>query len=266
MKKGVVLFAFDNEVFKYQKMAEWSTRRIHRHLDLPVTLVTDRAVENFEFDQVIVIDNKSSGSRHFLDVDKLATWHNHSRPQVIDITPYDQTLVLDVDYVVASDRLKILFDIDRDFLCHDIAYDITGLTDYSSLNNFGRNRMPSKWATVMYFEKTNRVAMIFDIMTRVRENYRHYCNLYGIPTRGSYRNDYALSIALNIVDGHRPYTDSIPWRLASVDPQHKVSLLDNDRFKIEFLQDNRSRYIMTDGQDLHIMGKQDLMEIVDGKS
>ena len=86
------------------------------------------------------------------------------------MTPYDQTLVLDVDYVVSSDQLLALFDTDQDFLCHDQAWDVTGVTDYSGLNSFGRNRMPMSWATVMYFRRGQTAAMIFDLMSMVRDH------------------------------------------------------------------------------------------------
>ena len=142
MNKGVVLFAFDNEIYNYRRMASWSARRIQRYLDLPVTLITDRASDDDVYDQVVIIDNPTSGSRYFSDADTAASWHNHSRPLASALTPYDRTLVLDVDYVVCSDQLRSLFDSDQDFLCHDRAWDVTGVTDYSGLNIFGRNRMP----------------------------------------------------------------------------------------------------------------------------
>lgn len=263
MTRGVVLFAFDNEAFPYRHMACWSAARIQKHLDLPVTLVTDRETNDPVFDQEIVIDNSTSGSRYFSDADMTAAWHNHSRPQALTVTPYDQTLVLDVDYVVSSDQLLAVFDTDQDFLCHDRAWDVTGVTDYSGLNNFGRNRMPMSWATVMYFRRSQTAAMIFDLMSMVRDHWSHYRDLHGLPARNTFRNDYALSIALNTVRGHCPSGPSIPWALASVDPHHLVSQIGNDQFRIDFVDaDRKSRYITVQGQDLHVMGKRDLGDII----
>lgn len=266
MNQGVVLFAFDNEAFSYRRMAEWSAQRIHRHLGLPVTLITDRATDSKNYDQVIVIDNSTSGSRYFADADMSVAWHNHSRSQASALSPYDQTLVLDTDYVVASDRLLTLFSSDQDFLCHNRAWDVTGLTDYSGLNNFGRNRMPMSWATVMYFRRSNITDMIFHIMGMVRDHWSHYRDLHGLPSRNTFRNDYALSIALNIVRGHQPCGPAIAWGLASVDPHHRITQTDADKFRVEFINhDQKSRYVTLQGQDLHIMGKKDLGEIIDNQ-
>lgn len=263
MSRGVVLFAFDNEAFNYRQMAAWSARRINRHLDLPVTLITDQPVDDPVFDRVLIIDNPTSGSRYFADAEVSAAWHNHSRPQAGRLTPYDQTLVLDVDYVVTSDRLLTLFDTDQDFLCHDRAWDVTGLTDYSGLNSFGRNRMPMSWATVMYFRRSRLADMIFGIMSMVKDHWPHYRDLYGLPGRNTFRNDHALSIALNIVRGHEPSGPAIGWRLASVDPHHRVTQTDRDQFRVDFVDhDKKLRYVTLQGQDLHIMGKKDLGAIV----
>ncbi len=261
--KGVLLFAFDNEAFSYRKMAAWCARRIQRHLDLPVTLITDNEYSDSVFDRVIIIDNPSSGNRYFEDAQMSAAWHNHSRPGALDLSPYDRTLVLDVDYAVCSPDLAVLFDSGQDFLAHDSAWDVTNLTDYSGLNRFGRNRMPMSWATVMYFRKSDTARMIFDQMESVRQHWSHFSHLYGVTGRSSFRNDYALSIALNITQGHIPHGPAIPWSLASVDPHHRVKQIDNDSFRIEFVQEQKPRYITVTGQDLHIMGKRDLGAIVD---
>ena len=264
MTQGVMLFAFDNDAFSYRRMAEWSAQRIHRHLGLPVTLITDQEIDSKNFDQVIVIDNPTSGSRYFSDADMSVAWHNHSRYRASRLSPYDQTLVLDTDYVVASDRLLTLIGSDHDFLCHDRAWDVTGLTDYSGLNSFGRNRMPMSWATVMYFRNSSTADMIFRIMSMVRDHWSHYRDLHGLPARNTFRNDFALTIALNIVRGHQPYGPCIGWGLASADPHHKVKQIDDDRFRVEFVNhDQKLRYLILQGQDLHVMGKRDLGEIID---
>lgn len=263
MTRGIVLFAFDNEAFNYRAMASWSAKRIHRYLGLPVTLITDQETHDPVFDREIVIDNATSGSRYFFDADMTAAWHNHSRYRVSSLTPYDATMVLDVDYVVSSDRLLAVFNTNQDFLCHDRAWDVTALTDYSELNNFGRNRMPMSWATVMYFRRGKIADMIFSIVSMIKDNWSHYRDLYGLPARNTFRNDHALSIALNIVRGHCPQGPSIPWALASIDPHHRVSQIDHDRFRIDFVDaDHKPRYITTQGQDLHVMGKKDLGGIV----
>ena len=41
MTAGVVIFAYDNDLVDYVAMAAWSAGNIHRHLNLPVCVITD---------------------------------------------------------------------------------------------------------------------------------------------------------------------------------------------------------------------------------
>jgi hypothetical protein len=96
----------------------------------------------------------------------------------------------------------------------------------------------------------------------IRDNWDHYKKLYKFSNR-SYRNDYALSIALGIVDGHMPTHHGIAWNLASLTPEHKLTQLDLDEYRVDFLtQEQRPRWIKLKNQDFHAMGKQQLGEIV----
>ena len=128
MTQGVVIFAYANKLIDYVALAAWSTKNIHRHLGLPVCVVTDVVdlPDTYQFDQVIHADKQGNNSRYFTDFGDSVTWYNHDRMTAYAVSPWDQTLVLDADYVVASDQLKVLFDVDIDFLAHDHAYDVTG--------------------------------------------------------------------------------------------------------------------------------------------
>jgi len=266
MTAGVLIFAHNNEHIDYVAMAAWSAKRIRRHLNLPVAVVTDRAPPaHYKFEQVIVTSTDSASRRKFSDIDNLVTWHNGNRVDAYSLSPWGQTLVLDADYVVASNQLLTLLNVNQDFLAPSQAYDITGLQTFEDLNRYGRNRMPMSWATVMMFRRSQKAEMIFSCMTMIKRNWQHYCNLYGI-TRSTYRNDFALSIAMNIVDGHTLSTPGVPWRLASLTPEHKLTQLDQDQFRVDYtMPDGRPRWI-TVNQDFHAMGKGHLGAIVDNAS
>jgi hypothetical protein len=177
------------------------------------------------------------------------------------LSPWDRTLVLDADYVVASNQLQAVLEVDQDFLAHRWAYDVTGCNNFEGLNYFGNNRMPMWWATVMMFRKSKQAELIFDSMQMIRDNWTHYRNLYK-NTNATYRNDHALSIALGIVNGHTLNHAGIPWDLASLTPEHKLTQLDKDRYKVNFVNsENKDRWI-TLTQDFHAMGKQQLGAIV----
>jgi len=259
MSCGVILFAFNNEKTDYVKLANASAIRILKWLDLPTTVVTDNPV-TFEncFDNVIIIDKPNYGTRVFSDYDARVNWYNFNRYKAYELSPYDRTLLLDADYIVSSNDLKKLFDTNNSFLCHRNAFNLVD-ESLTVSNYFGLFNMPMFWATVVYFKKDIVAKSIFDSMKMIQNNYEHYSNLYQF-TKHPYRNDYALSIALNINSGHfinsKEYT--IPWDLASVVPENKIVKINENSFEV-FYKDNL-RVIVKD-KDLHIMGKKYLEEI-----
>ena len=263
MSQGVLIFAFNNEQTDYLAMAEWSAHNVRRHLNLPTSVVTNVEYTGTAFDQVIRADAESGGTRYFEDYDNTVTWHNAGRVDAYTLTPYDQTIVLDADYVVASNSLKGLLNAQQDFMCHKTAFDMSAQTDMRGLNTFGRYSMPMWWATVMMFRRSNTAQYIFDSMQMVRDNWQHYRDLYSID-RATYRNDFALSIALGIVSGHTMKVDEIPWALPSVMPGTRLSRDIDDSFMIEYQDSNQLHKRMGfRGLDFHAMGKKDLGDIVE---
>lgn len=247
MTTGALIFARNNEHIDYVAMAKWSARNIERHLGISTHIVTDDS-------------RTDSGSRHFNSIGTV-TWHNTNRMNAYKLTPWDRTLVLDADYVVASDQLRSVLESDKDFLAHRWAYDVTGCNNFQGLNWFGDVCMPMWWATVMVFNKSLQAELIFDTMAMIRDNWSHYRNIYKISSP-TYRNDHALSIALLVVNGHTLDYPDIPWRLASLPPEHNLSQLSKDRYRVDFVNtEGKSRWIEL-RQDFHAMDKLQLGDIV----
>ena len=264
MSQGVVIFAYNNETVNYQSMAAWSARNIRRHLNLPTCLITDRVTNSMAemFDQVVLIDSpKTQQQRYFRDYQAPGTWYNTNRVSAYDLSPWDDTLLLDADYVVASDQLKLLFDLNQDFLCHKRAFDIAGNHAFQGNKSFGTYGMPMNWATVIFFRRSRTAELIFNTMELIRNNWNHYLQLYQIDEY-TYRNDYALSIAMNIVEGHTMCNAGIPWQLATVMPETKLTQLDQDTYKLQYQNNDMKSKWMTIQQDFHAMCKRDLGEII----
>jgi hypothetical protein len=262
MTTGVVIFAYNNEHIDYVAMAAWSAQNIRRHLGLPVALITDSAPPTkYKFEQTIVAPAQGSYTRKFADISSNVTWYNGNRTDAYTLSPWSHTLVLDADYVVTSNQLLTLMNINQDFLAPRHAYDITGLQTFTDLNTYGRYGMPMSWATVMMFRRSKTAEMIFECMNMIKNNWQHYRNLYGIA-RPTYRNDFALSIAMNIVDGHTLTTPNIPWKLASLTPEHKLTQLDQDQYRVDYITANKKSQWVTINHDFHAMGKSHLGAIV----
>ena len=271
MTQGVLLFAFNNDRVDYVSQAQWSAPRINRHLDLPVTLITDQIpTDTSMFDQVITAESRSGGTRKYdhMNADSSATWFNRGRCRAYDLSPYDQTLVLDTDYIVASDRLKVLFDSDHDVLCHRLVLDVTERRNFALDTRFGSVEMPMWWATVLYFRKSALAQSVFDMMHMIENNWYHYSRVYKF-SQEPYRNDYAISIALNTVYGHVPDSiPGIPWPLFTSFYDVYLNQLDQDRFQLNYVRmvDNQERHqrMILEDCDLHVMNKPDLGKICAG--
>lgn len=263
MTRGAVIFAYNNDAVDYVTMAAWSAQRVREYLDLPVTLITNSDMKHDVFDQVIRTDVAPGNSRYYQDYADSFSWYNMDRCDALELTPYDRTLVIDADYVVNGQDLVSLMCHGPDFVCHRRAFDVAR---QQSLNpTFGDHGMPQWWATVMMFSKTNKTQYIFDTMRMVRENWPHYCDLYRIH-RCTFRNDYALSIALGLVSGHSLVTQDIPWSLISVTPEQQLEQLESDLWRVTFTDKGRLQYMMLRATDFHAMGKRTLGESIAHKS
>ena len=265
MSRGAILFAFNSPKFDYYKMAVATAKRINHFLNLPVTVVTDEKSitdQTYMFDKVITVapdlNNKRDGS----------IWINKGRYQAYDYSPYDETLLLDTDYMVNSDKLLRVFDYYDDFCCHDTTSFM--MQPGAAQEILSAYSLKTLWATCVMFKKTARTKQIFECLEMVQKNYDHYCNIHSF-VGGVYRNDYALTIALRIVNGHtNNKQDIIPWNLVHVGKNTSIHRNNDDEFNTEYtvIYDNwqrgkiRKEYITIKDMDFHVMNKEYFMELI----
>ena len=261
LSQGVLIFAFNNEATDYITMAAWSAKNIRRHLNLPVAVVTDdpAAAAKHSFEHIIVTAPDTGGARYFADYKQTITWHNAGRINAYELSPFDQTLVLDADYVVASDALLDVLKIPQQFAAFKDAFEPSSMTN---LETFGEYRMPMWWATVMMFRRGTVSQFIFDSMQMIRANWQHYRDLYGIH-QSNYRNDYALSIALGLVAGSEQSVHEIFRPMLNVMPDHVLTCTEQDHYEIEYTNtEGRLKTMSWKGLDFHAMCKKHLEAIV----
>ena len=262
MTTGALIFAFNNEKTDYVAMAAWSARNIHRHLEIPVAVVTndEHHAELSAFDQVIFSEPSSGGSRNFEDYQATVTWHNAGRPDAYHLTPWHNTLLLDADYIVAGDNLRGICSNGRDLQAYSRSVDVHGRQD---LDWFGNPLMPMTWATVVQFHKCPQAKYIFDCMNMIKQHWQHYRDIYHIHS-STYRNDYSLSIAMNIVNGHVLPHNAILGALLNVYPSDTLTQTHQDCYRITWTDSaGKKHHVDLADQDLHAMGKRDLEVIVE---
>lgn len=202
MSKGVLLYAMNTKQMDYGKIANVGAMLIEKHLGLPVSVVVDKrsTVDPGLFDQVIVHNPK----RNQLDLleDRGSSWRNKERHAYLALTPYDQTLVLDSDYLVFNNRLATLFDgVEPLYLTYD-AVKTNGDAVEPSERYISEYSLPLVWGTCFYFRKSPEASLFFDLVEYVRSNYGYFTQLYELSTQ-MYRNDFTFAIAAHMYSGYR---------------------------------------------------------------
>jgi hypothetical protein len=265
MSRGAILFAFNSPKYNYYEMAVATAKRINHFLGLPVTVVTDTnsvSPTTYQFDKTIIVEADTSNQRDN------QIWINKGRYQAYKLSPYDETLLIDTDYMVNSNKLLRVFDTYEDFACHDTtSFLMEPNVSQEVLSAFSFNTL---WATVVVFKKTKRAEQIFDCLEMVQKNYDHYGNIHSF-VGGVYRNDYALTVALRIANGHTVNKrDVIPWNLIHAGKQTVIYRNNDTEFNTEYTilhnhwhrNKSRKEYITIKDCDFHVMNKDNFMELI----
>jgi hypothetical protein len=278
MTKGVLLFAQNNSKIDYIKQAQFCASRIKEHLGLPVCLATDNTnlletnYKNYKeyFDNIIQIDRVNTGNRkRFSDgiYGRKITleWFNYSRIDAYDITPYDETIVMDTDVLISNNVLLECFENDQTFMIAKESKDIrvTSPRATRALKWIGDHSIEMVWATLFYFKKNKEVEMLFRLMQHIRENYNYYRLTFAI-TETKYRNDFVFAMAIHIINGRKKeqWPHSMPGNLwHTLDLDHLVSVDGNE---LKFLLENEYEYYPANvsGLNVHVMNKFSLSRIV----
>jgi hypothetical protein len=273
MNRGVLLFAQNNAEIDYVKLATFSARQIKKFLDVPVSIVTDSldAVTDPEvFDKIILIDAQlEQNSRFFYDgSDKHSklVWKNGARSNCYNLTPYDETLVIDVDYVVNSNFLNYCWNQPHDFLIYKEAYDLAQWRDNTEFNFVSDYSIPFYWATVFFFRKNKNTQSFFDVVSHVKVNWQYYKFVYQIDS-STFRNDFAFSIALHMMNGYTEnnFAHVLPRKLFFATDTDFLLSIQHD--KMQFLL--RKNHTTTDyypstisNTDVHVMNKYSLLRVI----
>lgn len=259
MTRGVVLFAHNTATTDYYQMAVRTAKRVNEYLDLPVTIITGSdsvTASDYTFDRTFFVEADETNFRH------RQVWKNKGRYQAYALSPYDETILLDTDYLINSQTLLKTFDLPSDIVCHKNTTWLFGDEPQEQLSD---STVQSLWATVVRFNRSSRVQQTFEMLQMVQENYEHYANIYKFMPY-MYRNDYALTIALKTVNGHLEHReDYIPWDLVHV--SKKVKAVKESETQYALLFENpttkKHQYIRVRDIDFHMLNKENFMELTE---
>jgi hypothetical protein len=278
MNKGALIFAHNNREIDYALMSIISGGLAKKHLNIPVTLVTDTTTREWMeksniyskakevFENIIEVEKPvSENSRRLYDGvehNKVVPFANSNRCLAWELTPYDRTLLLDSDYLIFSDHLNQYWDLDEDIL---ISESINDVYDQKRLGYHDRyvsdTGVHLYWATTVIFTKNQRSKSFFDMVDFVKENYQYYGDLFRFNTQ-QYRNDISFSVAKHILSGFE--TDKItnlPPVLTALDRDVLHSV--DDDGKLTFLVSPKldSNYCVAafKNTDIHVMNKKSIV-------
>jgi len=269
MTKGILIFAHNNEGIDYVKLACATALMIRKNMDVDgITLVTDdtslnysltdhESVAKYFFDEIVVYENKKFTKRNYRDhikSDKILTFYNGDRCQAWDITKYDETIIIDADYLIQDNILNNCWGSENSFMVNK------NITTVNTLFPMQQPRINFQgieqyWATVVYFKKDQEAKLIFDAWKMVKENHPYYKSLYDIPGK-IFRNDFALSVALHITENSN--IPSLPESslLSSYDEDdiievglNKIILATRDNDRADFMP------VKIQDRNVHVMNK-----------
>ena len=245
MSTGVLLYCFNTPTCDYHRLLERCVELIKKNLKLEITVVTN--YETFKKLKPLGMINYKFIDEELGNLRNGDQWNQLERCYAYDISPYDTTIVMDIDYFCYTDNLLTYINIDEDFLVHDKIHDLTGKNVYEFRDN---SIIPMVWATVIIFKKTDRAKRIFDMVKYIKKYYQYFCQLYRVDFT-NFRNDYAFSMAMNQVNGNISQK-FLPGRLPTLPGLAKVLKITDTG--VAFKYDDKINFI--EDQDIHIIDKE----------
>lgn len=275
MTKGALLIARNNSEVDYIKQAVFLAQRIKKYLDLPVSLITDNTkyleetYDSSVFDKVITIDDSRNYThRKYNDGNytrKQLEFKNTNRSSVFDLTPYDETLLMDTDYIISDSILKECFNQQNNFLIYKDGFEFSNWRDLNEFKYISEVGPDFYWATVVFFRKTAENKIFFDLLKHIQDNWAHYRLLYQLNT-DVFRNDFAFSIAIHIMNGYTQgsFAKKLPGTLYYSTDRDLLIDLKDEEFTILVENQSASYFpVKIQGNSVHIMNKFSLGRIID---
>lgn len=216
MDKGILFHAENNEKIDYVELAIASAFMAKEKMNVPAALVIDGvsyAESNNKyykhlltskagpFNEIVIIPPTTLKQERLYSSSKeriRLSFNNENRINIYNYTPFDQTLILDVDYLVYDDSLNIVWDNENILISSKARSVLNNDLGPSDRRLFDKG-IKMRWATVFYFKKGPIAKLFFDLLKQIRENYYYYICIY--QTRFKYyRNDYSFSIAAHMLN------------------------------------------------------------------
>jgi len=273
MNRGVLIIAHNSRSVDYARTAIISGGLAKKHLQVPVSLVTDASTVYWMkesgvysdatavFEHIIEVDRPELTNYRILHDGELSDnvpFINSTRSSAYDLTPYDKTLLIDSDFLIMSSRLNSYWEMDNGVLVADAMNDIEG-SRIGVLDKWvSETGVHLYWATTVMFTKNEESKIFFQLVEFIKENYNYYADLYRFNPN-QYRNDISFSLALHILNGFEKNTITLP-PILTVQSQDSLKLIGADG-SLKFLINNQENFYPASlaNRDVHLMNKQSII-------
>jgi hypothetical protein len=278
MTHGIVMHAYNNEQIDYSLIALCNALMIKENLNVPVCLITytgcvdwlvqsrGQKLVDKAFDHVVIqdLDNKKVSKKRFGDTPHSShtlPWYNTTRTHTYNLTPFDETLLIDSDYLVMDKNLNVVWGSAHDVMISKEAISLSHHPMRNSEKWLDDTGIKMCWATCLYFKKSKTAETLFDLVNHIKANYEYYAMVYGFDIQ-LYRNDFAFSVAVHMMNGFVPDGEeiqSLPFSLLTsfdcddlidVPAKNEMKFLINDR------KENWKFYLTkTKEMNVHVLNK-----------
>jgi len=226
--KGVLLFANNNSDFNYVKQAVIAATLAKYYLKVPVALITnkDELTDDVSiFDHVVDYKSTAEANIRPFYIDgkpKQIQWHNLDRLLAYDLSPFDETILIDTDYLIQNDVLGQVWGNNNPMLMNTSTRVPAGEQEHVGEKVIADGFPLVHWFTVMYFKKCKEALQWFEFAKFVKENHNFYKKMFRSPYY-YYRNDITAAITSHILGGFEDgYMKPLPVRQINSYPPESI--------------------------------------------
>ena len=281
MTQGVLIYAHNSREVDYARLAIIAGGLAKKNLNRPVSLVTDQSTVDWMtesgsyklassiFDKIILTEKPKTDNRRNLHdgVNKSSvSFLNTNRSSAYDITPYDQTLLIDSDYLIFSNTLNNYWTNDPMPQISSAFKDACDIDRRGYDDKFTSDvGVKLYWATTLMFNKSQESKQLFDLVSYIKDNYEYYGDLFRFHP-GMFRNDIAFSVARHLIYGFETELDNeLPPVLSCIDKDVLSSVDDSGKLTMLLSVGYTGDYVAAAFKelDIHIMNKQSIIRNYD---
>lgn len=205
MSKGYLVMAQGEQYARQAEVLAHSIKQTQSDIN-QLSVITDCEVDSSLFDSVIKIED---------DLAANSNWKIENRIKFYDLTPYDETVILDSDMLFLSDvsHWWNLFDKYELLLTNKVmTYRGTEVEDNFYRKTFNMNELPNVYSAFTYFKKTPTVDTFFKLIKSIVTNWKEWTEEYTpLESQRFPSIDTAMAIAVKVLDIEDQVTSKLTY-------------------------------------------------------